>query len=102
MQKEVLEALKYADLSKFSDLIEKQNKNDHALPVFDEYIDGHFISSILGKEEALETLSYLKRFIEVILKISMYDAYALPITEYTAEYPQCHLQHLWNIFFLLI
>lgn len=88
LQKEVLEALKYADLSKFSDLIEKQNKNDHALPVFDEYIDGHFKSSVLGKEEALETLSYLKRFIEVILKISMYDAYALPITEYTTEYPQ--------------
>lgn len=87
LQDEVRLALKYADLARFSDLIKKQETTEQTLSVFDEYHKEQFVPSKLTKEEALATLRYLKRFVELIIQTSMYDDYVLPAIAYTEQYP---------------
>ena len=87
LQDEVRLALKYADLARFSDLIKKQETMEQTLSVFDEYHKEQFVPSNLTKEEALATLRYLKRFVELIIQTSMYDDYVLPAIAYTEQYP---------------
>lgn len=105
LQEEVLNALKYADPSKISELMEKQKASETTISVFDEAIGDRFIASPLSKKEAIETLEYLKRFVELIIQVSMYGEYALPAGEYTDTYPfrsfECFMEHILSFDFSL-
>ena len=105
LQEEVLNALKYADPSKISELMEKQKASETTISVFDESIGDRFVASPLSKKEAIETLEYLKRFVELIIQVSMYGEYALPAGEYTDTYPfrsfECFMEHILSFDFSL-
>lgn len=96
LQEEIFDALRYADVSRLVDLIEKQKESTRAISVFDEYREDRFIPSALSKEKAIATLEYLKRYVELIITISLCSEYALPASAYTDAYPSISFEYFMN------
>uniref|UniRef100_UPI000E545306 NUDIX hydrolase n=3 Tax=Amedibacterium intestinale TaxID=2583452 RepID=UPI000E545306 len=65
------EALRNDDLSIIRSKIEKQKQEEEILDIFDEWIDGENKKNNLTKEQAVSILEYIKRFLELIIKISI-------------------------------
>lgn len=87
LQNEVLLALRYADLSRICEWIDEQKNSTCVLSIFDEYQGHHFQPSTMTAAEAEKALEYIKRFIDLILKISVSSEYALPAIAYDEHYP---------------
>ncbi len=87
LQNEVLLALRYADLSRICEWIDEQKNSTSALSIFDEYQEHQFQPSSMTTAEAGQALTYIKQFIELILKISVSSEYALPAIAYDEQYP---------------
>lgn len=76
----IYEALRNDDLSIIRSKIEKQKKEEKVLDIFDEWIDGKHKKNNLTKEQAVSILEYIKRFLELIIKISIeYSAHSEPL-----------------------